>query len=206
MQRLHLQRILQHRAPEHLRREIRDAGEGQLLAFGEGIADVDGAVVVQADDVAGIGLLHRRAVAGHEGQRIGHAHFLAQARMVEAHARRIAPRAHAHEGDAVAVARIHVRLDLEHEAGELRLVRLHHALARRARLRRRRIAREAAQQFLDAEVADRRAEEHRRLPAGEVCLQVERRGRAAHQLHFVAEGRGAIAQEFAWPRRSSGPR
>ena len=27
-------------------------GERELLAFGEGVADVDGAVVVQADDVA----------------------------------------------------------------------------------------------------------------------------------------------------------
>jgi len=32
---------------------------------------------------------------------------------------------HAHEGDAVAVARVHVGLDLEHEAGELGIVGLH---------------------------------------------------------------------------------
>ena len=51
-ERLHLQRILEHRATEHFGREVRDAGEGELLAFGEGVADVDGAVVVQADDVA----------------------------------------------------------------------------------------------------------------------------------------------------------
>ena len=57
LQRLHPQRILEHRAPEHFRREIRDAGERQLLAFGEGVADVDRAVVVQADDVAGEGLV-----------------------------------------------------------------------------------------------------------------------------------------------------
>ena len=56
-ERLHLQRILEHRAPEHFRREVRDAGEGELLALGEGVADVDGAVVVQADDVAGEGLV-----------------------------------------------------------------------------------------------------------------------------------------------------
>ena len=78
-QRLHAQRILEHRAPEHLRREIGYAGEVQRLAFAEAVADVDGAVVVQADDVAGVGLLGLRAIGGHEGQGIGDLHLLVRA-------------------------------------------------------------------------------------------------------------------------------
>src|SRR5690606_2077586 len=87
-------------------------------------------------------------------------------------------RAQAHEGDAVAVARVHVGLDLEHEAGELRFVRIHGALARRARLRAGCMFGEGAQQLLHAEVADGRAGGHRRLPGGELPGPVERRGPA----------------------------
>ena len=43
----------------------------------------DGAVVVQADDVARPGLLDEPAVGGHEGQRVGDAHLLAGADMEE---------------------------------------------------------------------------------------------------------------------------
>src|SRR5690606_37233843 len=53
LQRLQLQRVAQHRAAKQLRREIRYAGEHEALAFGEAVADVDRAVIVQADDVAG---------------------------------------------------------------------------------------------------------------------------------------------------------
>jgi len=38
---------------KYLRSEIRDARESEILSLGEGIPDVDGPVVVQADDVAG---------------------------------------------------------------------------------------------------------------------------------------------------------
>ena len=57
-----------------------------------------------------------------------------------------AARADAQEGDAVVMARIHVGLDLEHEAGKRRLVRLHRAGLRGARQRRRRQAKEGVQQ------------------------------------------------------------
>src|SRR6185436_4475613 len=68
LQRLHAQRILEYRAPEELGREVRDAREHDRLALGEGVADVDRAVVVQADDVAGPGLVGLLAVRGHESE------------------------------------------------------------------------------------------------------------------------------------------
>ena len=90
LQRLHLQRILEHGAAEHLRREVRDAGERELLAFGEGVADVDRAVVVQADDVARERFVGVLAIGGHEGERVGDAHLLVEAHVVHAHAARVA--------------------------------------------------------------------------------------------------------------------
>ena len=53
------------------------------------------------------------------------------------------------------------------------------------------------QQFLDAEVRDGGAEEHRRLFAREIVGHVEFGGAAAHQVDLVVEPRGAIAEEFA---------
>jgi hypothetical protein len=86
LQMLELQRILQADALEEFRREVRDAGELQRLALGEGVADLDGAVVVQADDVPGHGELRRRALAGEEGHGVGNAHVLADAHVAHLHA------------------------------------------------------------------------------------------------------------------------
>src|SRR3546814_6502751 len=97
------------------------------------------------------------------------------------------PGAHAHERDAVAVQRVHVGLDLEHEAAELRLGRFDHARGGLARPRRRRVADEEVQQQLHAEVVHRRAEEHRCLPAGKVGVEVERVRGALHQLQLRSE-------------------
>ena len=103
LQLLELERVAQARAAEQFRREVGDAGEAQLLALGEGVADRDRAVVVEADHVAGIGRLDDLAVAGHEGQRVGQLQFLAGAHVEGLHAGLEAARADAHERDAVAV-------------------------------------------------------------------------------------------------------
>jgi hypothetical protein len=85
----------------------------QLLLRGEGVADLDGAVVVDADDVAGPGLLDIAAVLGHEDGGIGENHLLAQALVADLHAPAEAAGADAEKSDPVAVGRIHVGLDLE---------------------------------------------------------------------------------------------
>ena len=196
LQRLHLERILQHRAPEDFRCETRHAGERQPLALSEGVADVDGAVVVQPDDVARVGLLGVHAIGGHEGERVRHAHLLVEPHVEQPHAARVLARAQAQKRDPVAVRRIHVGLDLEHEAGERALRRFDDALARRARQRSGRVGREGAQQLLDAEVVDGRTEEHRRLLAGQVGGGIETLGRAAHQLRLLHEGPGLLAEKL----------
>ena len=55
---------------QKLGREARDAGEVQLLALGERVADAELAVVRDADDVAGPGLLGELAVVGQEQHRV----------------------------------------------------------------------------------------------------------------------------------------
>jgi hypothetical protein len=103
------------------------------------------------------------------------------------HARRVAARADAEEGDAVAVLRVHVGLDLEDEAGERRFGRLHHAHAAVARLRRRRPVDQRLQDLAHAEVVDARAEEHRALLPARKAVEVEGRAGAADQLDVLAQ-------------------
>jgi hypothetical protein len=101
----------------------------------------------------------RRRIAARTGDRLAGAHQLGL------HAALQLARADAHEGDAVAVVGVHVGLDLEDEAGHLRLGGMHMARCRPP-------GRAAAAQFAErldqiahAEIAQRRAEEHRRQMA-----------------------------------------
>ena len=156
-------------------------------------------MVVQPDDVAGPGLLHRAALVGLEGDGIGHLHRLADAHMAHLHALGVAAGAHPQEGHPVAVGRVHVRLDLEHEAGEGRLTRLHHPLDGGAGARRRGIVDEGVEQLLDTEVIDGRAEKDRGLLAGAVGIEIQRVTGTLHQLHLAAQLVRLVAQELVHP-------
>ena len=113
------------------------------------------------DDVARVRIVHPVAVARHEGDGVRRLHVLAGAHVADAHAPAIASRGHAQERDAVAVLRVHVRLDLEHEPAEPILDRGDGALLGRARSGGRRQLDERLQQLADPEVIESGAEEHR---------------------------------------------
>src|SRR5947209_333518 len=180
---------------QQLRREAGDAREAQLLALGQGVADAQVAVVGEAEDVPGAGLLGQLALAGQEEQRIVDGHGLAGAHVEELHAALEAAGAEAHEGDAVAVLGVHVRLDLEDETRDLLLVRLHLARVRRLRARRRRQLHQPLEQLADAEVVDGAAEEDRRQVSLAIGLEVEGRAEAAGHLHLLAQaGDGALRE------------
>ena len=94
------------------------------------------------------------------------------------------------------MARIHVCLNLEHEARELLFVRGDFARGRRTRQRARRVVHEHVEKLGHAEVVDRGAEHHGCLPTCEIFLARELWSRASYQLDFIAEGRCAVAQEL----------
>src|SRR5690606_37513863 len=83
-------------------------------------------------------------------------------------------RADADEGDAVAMARVHVGLDLEDEAGEFLPIRRDDPGGRFARLRLVRIVQKGIEQQLQPEIVDRAAEEEGREFTGENAGAVER--------------------------------
>ncbi len=61
---------------------------------------------------------------------------------------------------------------------------------------------EEVQQQLHAEVVHRRAEEHRRLPPGQILVHLERRRGALHQLEFLAQlAHGFVADLLQQARR-----
>ncbi len=111
-------------------------------------------MIVQADDVTGKGLFGLRPVSRHERQGVGDADFLRQPRVIHAHASLVSPGTQAQEGNSIAMTGIHVRLDLEHEAGQLAFERFDRPLQSRARHGPRRIGRKGREEFFDAEIVD----------------------------------------------------
>jgi hypothetical protein len=170
--------------PEELGGERRDAGELEVLALGEGVADADGPVVVQADDVPREGLLGH-PVPGEERRGVVDRHVAPGADVPQLHATVVLPRDDAHEGHAVPVRGIEVRLNLEHETGERGLVRLDVPCRGRPGLRCRGETHETVEQLLHAEVVDRAAEKDRRLLAAPIRLGVEGRRRSLEQFELL---------------------
>ncbi len=154
-------------------------------------------MVVQTDDVARPGLFHVRAVARHKGQRVGDHHIFAGAHLTQLHAFFIFTGNHAHKGDAVAVFRVHVRLNLEHETGELLFLRGHGTHVGRARHRRGCPGDQPTEHMIDAEVTQRGAEKDRRDIAAQEQLAIELVRRAFNQLQLFAQLRRQLFADRA---------
>ena len=97
------------------------------------------------------------------------------------------PGADAHEGDAVAVVGIHVRLDLEDEAREAVAVGIDRPVRALAGTGRRREVDEAIEERLDAEVGHRAAEEDGGERAGQELVVVERGARRVEEGDLVQQ-------------------
>ena len=117
-----------------------------------------------------------------------HRDRLAEAARRQLHAAFESAGDHAHESDAVAVLRVHVGLDLEHEAGDLVTLRVDRPLLAWLRPRRRGILRDGVDQFGDTEVLQCRAEIDRRQIAVAVGFQIELGIARLRQLGFFGDG------------------
>jgi hypothetical protein len=85
-------------------------------------------VIRDADDVAGESLVEQLAPLREKAHDRVRPQLLARARDLQPHAALEVARRDTHEGDPIAVRRIHVGLDLEDHAAELGLVGMHRAL------------------------------------------------------------------------------
>src|SRR5690554_1083512 len=192
LQCLELERILELNPLEQLRSKVRDTHKPHLLTHGEGVTNLDGAVVVQADDVARPRLLDMRPVRGEEGQGIGNLDVLADTHVTHLHVLLVLARADPQESDAVAMLGIHIGLDLEHEARELRVGGLHTPRIGLPGLGRRRILNEAIQHFAHPEIPHGGAEINRRQFATPIGIEIESMGSATYQLYLHAQLLGNI--------------
>ena len=126
LQLLGAQWIFQHHGGEQFWRKEGQASELKIdRAIGDGVAELHAAVRRKANDVAGIGLVHRLPSLAHEGDNAGWPQFFCSAHDLELHARRVLARSHAHEGNAVTVIRVHVGLHFEHDTREGFVLGLH---------------------------------------------------------------------------------
>ena len=121
---LAFQRVDLRDSREMLRRERGDGRELHMFSLAHRVADAEDAGIEQAHDVAGVRLVHRCTVVGHERRARCQLQLLAALHVERLHAALELARADAHERDAVAVVLVHVRLDLEHEACEFLTLRV----------------------------------------------------------------------------------
>ena len=104
---------------ENLGREARDLVVGDRCLSSVSVSPMPNSHVAdEADDVAGPGLVDGLAFLAEELVGGGEADGFAGALVGDDHVALELAGAHAEEGDAVAVLRVHVGLDLEDEAGE----------------------------------------------------------------------------------------
>ena len=184
---LEFQRVSVLDVAELLGGERRDAREFELLALGEGVADLEVARIVQADDVARVGEVDDRFLFGHEGRRRGELELLAAAYVQVVMVALERPGADFQEGDAVAVVGVHVGVDLEDEARHLLLGRLHAPRLGLRGARRGGDVDETFEQLAHAEIVDRRAEEDRRQIARQIGVAVEGIVDALDQFRILAQ-------------------
>ena len=185
---LGLHRVLELDPAQDLRRKARHPAKAEAFAFGQGVTDAQCPVVRDAHHVARIRLFGQRTVLCEEELRRVQADRLARADRVAFMPRASLPGADAHEGDAVAVIGVHVRLDLEHEPGHPVLVRLDQAGVGLLRRGRRRECGERVDEITDAEVAQCAAEEHRRQMPFAEGVGIERLAGLPRQRDLVAPG------------------
>ena len=111
-------------------------------------------MVVDADDVASDGGVDVFALGGEEGERVRDFDVARKPHLAQFHPRGEGAGVDAHEGDAVAVFRVHVGLYFEDEAAEFCFFGRDGAGGGGAGARRWRVLGKAVQHFAHAEVAD----------------------------------------------------
>ncbi len=180
-----LQRIFQADTTEQFRREVRNTGELHHLTLGKGVADLNSAVVMQAEDIARIRFFNVRTVTRHKGQRVGDHHIFRSTHLAQLHAFFIFTGHHTHKRHAVAVFRVHVGLNFKYEACKFVFARLYGTGISLTRHRRRGPLHQAIQHMINAKVTQRSTEEYRSDFARKEQLFVELVRRAFHQFQFV---------------------
>ncbi len=158
---------------EHLGRETGQTLEVQVLALGERVANLEVACIGKTHYVAGECFVHDALFLGHKRGGSREFHHLAAAYLLVRCIALETAGAYLHESDAAAVVRVHIGVNLEHEAAEFLLLGIDGSLLGRHGAGRRRNLYEAVEQLLDAECIQSRAEEHGSETSMQVLLHLK---------------------------------
>jgi hypothetical protein len=109
---------------KHFRWEARNFVVNERWIFREGVADAEFAMADEADDITGICFIDRFAVTPEEFMGTGEAKLFPGPGVDDTHVALEFAGAHANEGETVAVARVHIGLDLEDKTGETGFFRI----------------------------------------------------------------------------------
>src|SRR5882672_10183729 len=191
VERFALREVARRDAREDLGLELRQRLVLETAAHRDRVADAVRVAADHADDVAGKRFVERVALLRDHAVRARETHVAVEAMVVHDE---IAPETagtHAEERETVAMAAIHVGLDLEHVRAERRLDRIEHRLGAvgqvdRPRPGRRRERAERIEERLDAEVGQRGTEIGRRDFAAQEGFARERIAGDFEQLEIVA--------------------
>ena len=110
-------------------------------------------MVVQTNDVTGIGLFCLHAIARHEGDGIRDLYLFTGTDVRHTHTLLIATGAHTHKRNSVSVFWIHVCLDFEHKPRELIFFGRNMPILAISTFRRRRMIHKTIQHLLHTKVA-----------------------------------------------------
>ena len=125
---LGLRGVPQHNAAQNFRCEVGQAGKAHVIALRQSIADAQGAVVWNTDDIAGFRAVGNLAILREKQDWRMNRNRLAKPRRRQLHAAFECAGAQSHERDAVTVLRVHIGLHLENEAGDFFFRRINIAL------------------------------------------------------------------------------
>src|SRR5690606_35922534 len=155
-----------------------------IFTFSKGVADLNGAVVMQSDDIAGYSLFYSVPITRHKSNSIRNSDIFRQADVPHLHTLAVHPRADSHESNTVAMFGVHVCLNLKDKATELIFTRFNNPLFRRPAARRRCPLNKTIQHFTDTEVAQCCSKKYRRHAPGKIFIDVKLMGSTAYKFNF----------------------
>ena len=157
------------------------------LALSQSVADFERAGVGNTNDVAGERFVDNALFLSHKGGRRGETQGFARADVAIRGVALELAGTYLYERDTRTVVRVHIGMNLEHEAAELLLGRLNAALFGIDGFRRGRNLNEAVEQLLYAKGVECRTEENRRNQAGAIVLNIKFGINALDKLQVIAQ-------------------
>ena len=181
---------------KNLRRKGRNSGKKEILAFGEGIPNLEVAGIKKTDHIAREGFVDDVLVTGQECIGVAKAYVLVETNVVEVFVAFEPSATDAQEGNTVAVFWVEVGVDLKDKTAEL--VLFHVEMAGRGLPAQRSGCdpNKGVEHFPNPEVIDGAAKEDGRHLSGEIAFDIQLAMNAVHEFYVLPQSRSIFFAEF----------